>query len=122
MRIATGQQEGEEQDGTKSTTGQATVPDESRADVSVHGFWNWSTTALFDMQIVNLYVGSYMRHTPENPLAMAEKELNDKYLQSCLDRPQNFTPIVYSADEITGTEAVAAQQYLALLLSNGLKP
>ena len=63
-----------------------TLPDESRADVSVHGFWNWSTTALFEMRIVNLYVGSYMRQTPEKPLAMAEKELNDKYLQSCLDR------------------------------------
>ena len=31
--------------------GQATVPDESWADVSVHGFWKWGTTALFDMQI-----------------------------------------------------------------------
>ena len=33
--------------------GQATVPDESQADVSVHGFWKWGTTDLFEMRIVN---------------------------------------------------------------------
>ena len=40
--------------------GQENVPDESWADVSVHGFWKWGTTAIFDMQIVNLDAGSYL--------------------------------------------------------------
>ena len=40
--------------------GQATVPDESRVDVFVHGFWKWGTTALFDMRKVNLDAGSYL--------------------------------------------------------------
>ena len=71
----------EEQGGYKGDTGQATVPDDSRADVSVHGFWKWGTTALFDMRIVNLYVGSYLRHTSANALTTAEKEIKDKYLQ-----------------------------------------
>ena len=38
--------------------GQATVIDESQADLSIHGFWKWSTSDHFDMQIVNLYAGS----------------------------------------------------------------
>ena len=30
-------------------TGQETVPDESRADLSVHGFWKWITSTIFDI-------------------------------------------------------------------------
>ena len=30
-------------------TEQATVTDESREDVSIHGFWKWGTFDLFDM-------------------------------------------------------------------------
>ena len=29
---------------------QATVTDVSQEDVSVHGFWKWVTSSLFDMQ------------------------------------------------------------------------
>ena len=36
------------------------VPDESKIDVSVYGFWKCGTTALFDMIIVNLDAGSYL--------------------------------------------------------------
>ena len=78
-------------------------------DVSVHGFWKWGTNALFDIQIVNLYVGSYLRHTSTKALERAEKEKKDKYLHTCLERRRSFTPMVYSADGIPGTEAVLAQ-------------
>ena len=37
---------------------------ESRADVSSRGFWNQGTTAMFDIQIFNLDVGSYLRMMP----------------------------------------------------------
>ena len=47
--------------------------DESRVGVSVHGFWKWGTTALFDMQIVNLDAGFYLRQTSAKALATAEK-------------------------------------------------
>ena len=33
----------------QGATEQAKVPDESREDVSVHGFWKLGTSALFDM-------------------------------------------------------------------------
>ena len=44
--------------------GQVQVPAESRADVSAHGLWKRRTTAMFDIRIVNLDAGSYLRMTP----------------------------------------------------------
>ena len=54
------------------------MPDKSRADASIHGLWKWGTTDLFDMRIVNLDVGSYLRQTSAKALAMAEKDKKDK--------------------------------------------
>ena len=76
---------------------------------------------MFDIQIDNLNAGSYLRMTPEKELAKAEKEKKDLYLQACLERIRNFTPMVYSADGIPGAEALAAQKRLAALLSYKLK-
>ena len=44
-------------------SGQVEVPAELRADVSTHGFWKRGTTAIFDIIIVNLDIGSYLRLT-----------------------------------------------------------
>ena len=85
--------------------GQVVVPAELRADVRAHGFWKRGTTAMFDIRIVNLDVGSYLRMTPEKALAKAEKEKKDLYLQAGLERRSTFTPMVYSADVIPGAEA-----------------
>ena len=59
-RGTTGKQEGEDQDDKEGDTGQATMPDESQADVSIHGFWKWGTTTTFDMKIFILDAGSYL--------------------------------------------------------------
>ena len=56
------------------------VSAESRADVSSHGFCKRGNTAMFDVRIVNLDTGSYLRMTPERALAKAEKEKKDLYL------------------------------------------
>ena len=45
--------------------GQVVVPTESRVDVSAHRFWKRGTTAMFDIRIINLDVGSYLRMTPK---------------------------------------------------------
>ena len=58
MRIVTGDQV--DQVGQVAQL-QVRVLDESRADVAVHGFWKWGTSALFDMQIINLDARSYLR-------------------------------------------------------------
>ena len=76
---------------------------------------------MFDIRIVNLSAGSYLRMTPEKALAKADKEKKDLYLQACLDRRSTFTPMVYSADGIPGAEALAAQKRLAALLRYKLK-
>ena len=62
--------------------GHVQVPAESRSDVSAHGFLKQETTAMFDIRIVNLDVGSYLRRTPEKALAKAEREKKDLYLQA----------------------------------------
>ena len=56
---------------------QVVVLAELRADVSAHGFWKRGTTAMFNIQIVNLDAGSYLHMTPEKALAKAEKEKKD---------------------------------------------
>ena len=76
---------------------------------------------MFDIIIVNLDAGSYLRMTPEKALAKAEKEKKDLYLQACLERRRTFTPMVYSADGIPEAAALAAHNRLAALLSYKLK-
>ena len=76
---------------------------------------------MFDIRIVNLDVGSYLRMTPEKALSKAEKENKYLYPQACLERRRTFTPMVYSADGIPGAEALAVQKRLAALLSYKLK-
>ena len=53
--------------------GQVQVPEELRADVSTHGFWKLGTTAMFNIQIINLDAGSYLHMKPENALTNADK-------------------------------------------------
>ena len=71
--------------------------------------------------LVNIDAGSYLRMTPEKALAKAKKEKKDLYLQACLECRRTFTPMVYSADGISGSEALAAQKRLASLISYKLK-
>ena len=89
------------------------MPYYSQADVLIHGLWKWGTSALFDM-------GYYLCQASAKTLAMAEKDKKEKYLYPCLGSSRSFTPIVYSMDGITGTEAIDAQQSLDLILSNNL--
>ena len=72
---------------------------------------------MFNIRIVNLDSGSYLRMAAEKALAKAERENNDFYLQACLERRRTFTPMVYSADGIPGAEALPTQKRLAALLS-----
>ena len=59
-QFTTGGQDGEGNEEGEGATGQATGADDKKADVSVHGFWKCGTSALFDIQIVNVYTGSYL--------------------------------------------------------------
>ena len=43
--------------------GQVVIPAELREDVTTYVFWKQGTTTMFDIRIVNLYTGSYLRMT-----------------------------------------------------------
>ena len=120
-RISTGGKGDRGGQGGRGATGQAKVTYESQADVSAYGFWKWGTSTIFYIRIVNLDASSYLRQTSVKALETAEKDKKDKYPQPCLDCRRTFISVVYSTDIISSTEAVAAQQLLALLLSNKLK-
>ena len=76
---------------------------------------------MFDIRIVNLDVGSYLRMTPEKSLTKVDKEKKDLYLQACLEHRNTFTSMVYSVKEIPGAEALSAQKRWAALLNYKLK-
>ena len=57
------------------------MPNESWADLSVHGLWKWGTSALFYMQIFSLDVGSYLHQMSVKALEIPDKQKKDKYLQ-----------------------------------------
>ena len=50
-----------------------------------------------------------------------KKYKNDLYLQDCLERGRYSNPMVYSADGIHRSEALAAHRRLASLLGSKLK-
>ena len=50
-------------------TGQVAVPVELRADISAYGFLKRETTEMFEIIIVNLDAGSYLRRIPQKALA-----------------------------------------------------
>ena len=104
-----------------SNTGKVMLPDELRADVSIHGFCKWDTSAFFYIQISRLDTESYLCQTSVKAPETAEKDKKEKYLQPCLEYRCFFNPMVYSVDGIPGPETVAALIPLSLLLINKLK-
>ena len=64
------------------------------ADVRAHIFWKRGTTTMFEIRIVNIDAGSYLRMTQEKAFAKAEKEKKDLYLQACQERRRTLTPMV----------------------------
>ena len=108
-------------EGLVNRMGQVELPVRLRADVRSHGFWKQGTIEIFDIQIVNLHAGSYLRMTPEKALAKADKENKDLYLQACPECRRTFTAILYSVYGIPRAEALAAQKRLAALLHYKLK-
>ena len=76
---------------------------------------------MFDIRIVNLDEGSYLRMTSEKALSKAEKEKKYLYLHACLECRSTFTPMVYSADGMPRSEALAAQKRSVALIIYKLK-
>ncbi|MGL4997609.1 MAG: hypothetical protein ACRC5T_01270, partial [Cetobacterium sp.] len=93
------------------------VPLELRGDVSAHGFWKRGTTAIFDVRITDTDAPSYRGMAPKKVLARHEREKKGKYSSLCLENRRHFTPLVFSVDGLSGTEATAAMQRLSAKLA-----
>jgi len=121
-RAARGEQGSSNVPGDPDPAG-ANNPDhrELRGDVSAHGFWRRGTTAIFDVRIADTDAPGYRGQDPKKILARHEKEKKDKYLDACLERRRQFTPLVYSVDGLMGDEARAASKRLASHLANKWK-
>ena len=94
---------------------------ELRGDVAVRGFWARNTTAIFDVRITDTDARTYNGADPAVVPARHEKWKKAKYLQACLDRRRQFTPLVFSVDGMRGKEADAACKRLAALLAQKWK-
>ena len=79
----------------------------------MHGFWANGRQCIFDVRITDTDARSYRRKDPQKVIADQEKERKDKYLNACLERRKDFTPLVYSVDGIAGKEAKGAEKRLA---------
>ena len=72
---------------------------------------------MFDIRIINLNAGSYLRIKPKEDLVKTDTDKKNLHLQACLGCRRSFTLMVYSADGIPRTEAILAQKCLALNIS-----
>lgn len=93
------------------------VPPEYRGDVAAHGFWERGTTAVFDIRITDTEAPTYRRMDPAKVLKKHEQWKKDKYLEACLARRRQFTPLVFSVDGLRSKETDAASKRISTLLS-----
>ncbi|KAL7474821.1 hypothetical protein ACHAW6_000786 [Cyclotella cf. meneghiniana] len=82
-----------------------TLGDEARGDVLAHGFWNHGRGPVLDVCICNTNSHSYGNTSSSKFLACHSKEKKDKYETACLERHQDFTPLVYSVDDMASKDA-----------------
>ena len=61
---------------TSGNVAREEASEETRAGDGAHGLWRLGTTAIFDICIVNLDAGSYLRMTTEKALEKSEKDKN----------------------------------------------
>ena len=61
---------------TSGNVAREEASEETRTGDGAHGLWRLGTTAIFDICIVNLDAGSYLRMTTEKALEKSEKDKN----------------------------------------------
>jgi len=90
-----------------------TQSDQSRGDTAIMGFWKQGRKTIFDYRITDTDCRSYQNMAPEKVLEKMEGEKKGKYLEACLERRRDFTPMVYTVDGMPGKEARAAEKKMA---------
>jgi len=72
--------------------------DEARGDVGVHGFWKRGRTTIFDIMICDTDAKSYGNRALKKVLESAALRKKSKYEETCLEKPGDSTPMIYSVD------------------------
>jgi hypothetical protein len=90
---------------------------ENRGDIAVDGFWKSGRRCIFDVRITDTECRSTQNQDPTKVLKRCEQQKKDKYLDACLEQRRDFTPLVYSVDEMSGRETRQAERHVASRLS-----
>ena len=93
----------------------STVPDANlmRGDVSVFGFWEPQTEAIFDVQVVHTEAPSLLARSPASILKSREAAKKGKYRKVLEEQRKHFSPFVCSTDGVFADEASALINHLA---------
>ncbi|KAL7478679.1 hypothetical protein ACHAW6_004451 [Cyclotella cf. meneghiniana] len=76
-----------------------------------------ATRTVFDVHICNTDSCSYGNTSSSKILERHAKEKRDKYEAACLDRCQDFTPLVYSVNGMASKDAQMAERRITWLLT-----
>ena len=67
---------------------------EEKGNLLIWDLWTHGMDSIHDMRVVNTDAVSYQSKTPEKCLDTAERKNKKKYLHTCLNESQHFTPFV----------------------------
>ena len=91
--------------------------DEECGDILLHGFWHWGMDCTVDVHVIDISIKFYLKRDPLKVLDSQEKEKKRKYLDSCLEQCQNFTPFIVSTTGRVYKEAHSFIQCLSAKLA-----
>ncbi len=84
--------------------------DEARGDVGAHGFWKRGRTTIFDVRVCDTDAKNYGNHDSKKVLEGTARRKKDKYEEACLERHQDFTPMIYLVNGMADKHAWAAEK------------
>ena len=87
--------------------------DEAQGDVGAHGFWKRGRTTIFDVQICDTDAKSYGNRESKKVLESTVLRKKSKYEEACLERRQDFTPMIYSFNGMVDKHACASEKRIA---------
>jgi hypothetical protein len=89
---------------------------EACRNVGAHGFWKRGRTTIFDIQVCDTDDKSYGNHDLKRVLEGATCRKKNNYEEVCLERRQDFTPMIYLVDGMADKHAGAAEKRIAGIL------
>ena len=92
--------------------------DNRRADISVHGLWEPTTTAFIDVLVTHTEAPSHLRLPPEKVLRSQEKVKQKKYGDIVRTHRRHFAPFVCSTDGMLGQSANSVIKHIAHKLAD----